>query len=82
MFLKIIVIDHQLIWFQHYESGRHVRELPTYFLEKEEQQTGTGLFKALLDIFDRKWKYVEIHPYKFEENEIWDFKAEKYIQLL
>ncbi len=78
--LKIIIIDHQLIWLQHYETGRHVRDLPEYFLEKEETRLGTGLFKAMLDIFDRKWKYVEDHLYNFEEDKIWNPITKQYEQ--
>lgn len=76
--LKIIIIDHQLIWFQHYETGKHVRDLPAYFLEKEESRAGTGLFKALLDIFDRKWQYIEKNPYSFEDNKIWNPQTKQY----
>lgn len=76
--LKIIIIDHKLLWLQHYEAGIHVRDVPTYFLEKEEAKSGRGLFKAMLDIFDRKWKYGENHLYNFNENKIWNPQTNQY----
>lgn len=80
--LKIIIIDHTLIWLQHYEAGEHVRDLPCYFLEKEKEQDGIGLFRAVTEVFDRKWGYQGKYIFDFERGQIWNPQKELYENLL